>query len=350
MITKLIKNLKSKRGFTLVELLVSVAIFAVIISPLLHAFITAQRTSARSHFLGDATLAAGNIIETIKAMGIADFIIDNGVSEINNNETPGGSSYTYEFLNYSDGIMSTFDIRLILNTDGFDVINDMEITNYFPMHGIFAQSAVRNIADPGVNPDILAAIDLADRATIQSGTPHSVELVLANYSREILIRVHINEAGNEARITATYLYSYSGHEFEWEPDEYLYRERICTDTCDNSNCIRCVNKSVYVFFQPLYFRDDEIIINNNAGMNLTLFLVAQHWNAVGEPTYNPVISGQNSVNIFTNADGGDLVSQTARNRIYRATIEVYARGTFPINPLEADDIRPLLRTWATQLD
>lgn len=63
-------------GFSLVELLIAVVILGLIVAPLLHTFVAAADTAARSGKMGDATLASQNIAEVIEANNVSDIVAD----------------------------------------------------------------------------------------------------------------------------------------------------------------------------------------------------------------------------------------------------------------------------------
>ena len=57
---------KQNKGFTLVEVLIAMTILAIIVAPLLHAFVTASRTNAKAKQLMKATTLAQNVMEELK--------------------------------------------------------------------------------------------------------------------------------------------------------------------------------------------------------------------------------------------------------------------------------------------
>ena len=64
---------KNKKGFSLVELIAAVAILGVVVSPLLHSFVTSTKISRRAIEIADANLAGKNILEAVDACSIGDF-------------------------------------------------------------------------------------------------------------------------------------------------------------------------------------------------------------------------------------------------------------------------------------
>jgi len=358
-IIKQLKKLKNNKGFTLLELMVSVAIFALIISPLIHAFLTSMETSRRSHFLGDATLATRNIIETVKARSASSVIalLDGGNTNpftsgtIANFDDSEDGIYRFDIMDYSAG-MSRFDLRVTLNADEYDAINNIQVTDYSPMDGVFAQP----VSDTE-NPDILAEIYLENLAVI-----HGMPFNANNIRRKITISADENE--NETRITATYVYTLGS--LTSNPYYYEFYRGRSVETM----------KSVYFCYKPFYRGTDTIEIENTADMNLSVFVVKQPTADdlfEREATYNAEIHLQSEENtkVFSNFNinlnplsngarlpgcrfiiggwndrteeiSGELVSRTQHERMFKITIQVFARGEL--------GGRPMLRTEAAQLD
>ena len=76
------RGLSGNGGFSLVELLVAVIILGIIVSPLLHTFVTGAVTASKSRKMGDATLAAQNISEAIEASDLNTDVILNAAPTI----------------------------------------------------------------------------------------------------------------------------------------------------------------------------------------------------------------------------------------------------------------------------
>jgi hypothetical protein len=277
--------------------------------------------------------------------------------------------------------MTSFDLRVTLDAEGFERINDLPIADYSPMDGVFAQPT-----GEFENPDVLAAIYLENLAVI-----HGIIFNPQNMQRQITITVSKNAEEDEVRITAQYVYTLGTLTSETYHYEF-FRERICNnaDPCGRT-CIRCVNKSVFVCYKPFYYGVDIIEIDNTTGMNLSVFLVKQSEpvNYPREANYQARIHqrephgtqpGEDKTKVFTNfhihpnlsppdnrlpgaeirifrdASGwyydatgrttGELVSRTQRNRMFKITVEVFENGQLGGGAVG----RPLLRSEATQLD
>jgi prepilin-type N-terminal cleavage/methylation domain-containing protein len=325
-----IKTSKNKQGFTLVELLASVAVFALIMTPLIHSFVTSSNISRKSHTLADATLACTNIIETFKSMSTDSVtsLIAAGINPFASGVVTAGDTRTFNISDYSAG-MSSFDVRVTLDSDIFSDINETYITNYSPMDGVFAQST-----DFYENPDILAALDFEFR----TGT--DFEQVIENYTRTITMKVHTNIADDEVRITVTYHYTFNYLVYERAYE--IYREKYTP-----------AEKSIYMFYQPFYFGTDLIEIDNTAGINLKVFIVKQDEIPYLEAGYDSIIKQTEPENItgdeyrtriFSNSGGelriyrsgsfwydsgtltGELVSRSQIQRMFNITVEVFSTG------------------------
>ncbi len=92
MIVKQLRN--NHKGFTLVELIIGVAILAIIATPLLSMFSSSARTSARSAQMGEATQVGENVAEQLEAMDLSAVLpTDSGeVPSISHTAEEGGGS------------------------------------------------------------------------------------------------------------------------------------------------------------------------------------------------------------------------------------------------------------------
>ena len=106
------------RGLTLLELIIGVVILAIIVTPLLHAFVTGANTAKRNKQYNDATVAAQNIVEDIQATDMSSYL--NG----KNPATDG--SYTIIGTASSGG--NTFDsvVTISPQTGSVPVSNSMD--------------------------------------------------------------------------------------------------------------------------------------------------------------------------------------------------------------------------------
>lgn len=92
-------------GFSLIEVLIAMAIFAICLIPLLRSFVVVSRTNAKSRQTLNASTLAENVIEQIKSEGVAAYV---GTDTPSGYKTIDGVNYPIYTLSYSN---RTFDDR-----------------------------------------------------------------------------------------------------------------------------------------------------------------------------------------------------------------------------------------------
>ena len=166
---KMRKELNNK-GFSLVELLIATIILGIVVAPLLHTFVTAANTTARSRQLGDATLLGENVAELVEAADLKDLnklfeapYFDTDATDPNNNPpdttysvNAGTEVYSLSAKGVPSG-SSTFNVKVTLDPSPYRTgdpdnkrVNDVRISDYSNMDAIYAQSLDVD------NPDLLA--------------------------------------------------------------------------------------------------------------------------------------------------------------------------------------------------
>lgn len=287
------KHKRTNGGFSLIELIVGVAIMGVIVAPLLHAFVTSAQISAKSKRMHDATMAAQNLVEVtsgssvdlaltgIPFLGIGSFQayrLNGTVFETAADSGVAGVHYL-GLKNVASGT-SRFDAMITLDTRGI-AANDKLIARYTPMDGVYIQPQ-----EDDRNPDLLAATDFADQATILSGEDIQPSDFLYDMSRVIEITVDKDEVQNLISVSTRYTYR----------ADYTYlndlgeRQNVSLTTADfETNFFSVIEdgteeviQSIYFFYFPCYSNDETIAIYNWDNVAFDLFLVKQK-----SPRLNP---------------------------------------------------------------
>lgn|GEM_PF-1450544 len=186
-------------GFSLVELLVAVVILGLIVAPLLHTFVTASDTAARSRKMGDATLASQNIAETIEANDLTDFtaagnMLFGTAATVDASQAATGT-YTITLPGVQAG-KSTFKAQVELNAAAaaFTAINTQTIADYSNMDAVFAQSQ-----DAAGDPDqsaIAYFVSASSTYTTRTTTP-----VISRF-----IKLTVTETDEKIKAELTYNY------------------------------------------------------------------------------------------------------------------------------------------------
>ncbi len=197
------KPSKNNKGFTLVEVVIGVAILGIIAGPLFLAFITSMRTAVRSQELGDATVVAENIVEDLTYADFeflpkehSDYEEDEITAPKIQNAIPEFLTYAIEdgntvykeyvasestelqhangeYILYAEGAAhgtSTFNARITLDptyentSDGIEYakINQVEVTQYSQAD---ANIIKQNGSEASQNPDQKAETEFEKEMT-----------------------------------------------------------------------------------------------------------------------------------------------------------------------------------------
>lgn len=372
-------------GFSLIELLVAVTVLALVVVPLLHTFVTAAATSARSRQLGDATLASQNVAESIEAYDLATLLRSPGT-------VLGGSGgyYTFDGAGYTriDRLpeatetyylgagaiaagASQFNAMVTLSADAGAAANANPITEYSRMDAVFTQSKQQ-----AEDPDKISYENFQTHAASLGGDWEAPESV----TRTIELKVWETDGKMEATLTFYYSYTFTYHRpvigidglpttedvsVSWEdsaPPTYM----LFTKPYD----MAVGTPSIYLMYFPLYGTNkiDQIVIENTQDLIFNLFLVKQVDESLGddldakELLYSPTVTlrlssgcGRTEASwpkVYSNVkenlvtgnpipgrykvqfgrgaslngafvNEGALVSQATRNRLYQVTIDIY---------------------------
>ncbi len=292
---------KNNKGFSLVELIAAVAILAIVVTPLLHSFVTSTKISNRATEISEATLAGKNILEAVDARPLAEYqrisnnnsaakLLGDGIN--NATITPIG-----QFDSAGDiipGAEGNFEIALqdvkIGNNEydakvefsrgdkeetytvneetksstshGLYLINGKELAKYSGMDGVFCQSYLKT-----ENPDSLADDAYYRKARDIDSMPPKYN----NRERYIKLDVEQDEDGYVwARVTYTYMFSYNeldsdgyptGRELKW-PESFNPYARDHALVTRQYTIFRGGFKpnkptdpvSVYLMFYPDYYK------------------------------------------------------------------------------------------------
>ena len=241
---KMRKELNNK-GFSLVELLIATIILGIVVAPLLHSFVTAASTTARSRQMGDATLLGENVAELVETTAMTKTALealfeDPSFDTNTTNETndPPASTYSVEIKNREDGSnksysvyslkatgvpsgSSTFNVEVTLDPSAYQTgtgINDVKLSDYSNMDGIYAQSL------DVMNPDVLA---------------------YAEFQREAY-KKHKGDIGNES----------VNEEQLWDPDSVEAVRTITIDIADDDGAIFAILSMAYTFYYTFFTTDE----------------------------------------------------------------------------------------------
>jgi prepilin-type N-terminal cleavage/methylation domain-containing protein len=385
MIEKMQPNKKSNHifcqnnGFSLIELLLSISILAIIIVPLLNNFVTAAKANAEAKRIQSETIITQNFLEEIKAKSAKDIakefnypldfplyagevyelkLDENGIFQTVNDtekssvktvatDESGNSYYEYTFVDKADepyyfaikNIVegaSTYDALITL--DGRAYISEDDAGNKYGYNAyemplISDINSEKNIVAMQTYEEDAAVTALynnhitycAEQEALHEG--EDPPFTITYYSKtdiknkiEKQITVDITSSGEDMVISIGFVYTCP----------YIYGTGSSTYTIVNKT-MELPNSSIYIFYYPSY--KDSILVNKAPSITdeVDLYVVKQESSVV---SVSQTVDGYlpSGVQLHSNTSFGiystDLVKKDhAKNRIYDLKVQLYKAGT-----------------------
>lgn len=370
---------RNNKGFTLLELLISIAILAIILVPLLNNFVVAAKLNATSKLTHKATTVAQNLIESIKAEDIKELVntshglnsFDLLINEISGMEelTLVGTPYLFQrepeinldreklyFGIY--GIKDEshkFDAIITLDAVPYDTSVSVEpgttlYYNQFQMpeikninkeenalvtQGFEDNWAVDTLYERHVafcaDYNAAALEEEPPRATI---TPDTIESLKSKITRDIKININSNpEDTNSVIVEAVYDYKCNTTAINGNSVSYVvYKKTI----------VKPMNE-IYLFYHPLSLNSDKITINNYATIDSKVYVIKQDGYMADAGYLARIVNTSTDISLYSNLilsqidtsihDGvagaipinaGDIITKDASiNRLYKVTVEIF---------------------------
>jgi hypothetical protein len=362
---------------------------AIIVVPILHAFVTSSKTSHKAKEVRNQTVTAQNILESYEATDLGTIIADikNHVTpfttiagsaqvfiktslgqflEITSDSTEPADGPSYKILlrNVTTDYKA-YDAVLNVSAGAYAARNAAGIVDYKPMDAVYIQP------EPGSdgNPDVQAAKDFASQAQIDSGAVVDFSYFLDRMTR--MITVTAQKIGAESGvISCTALFRYSTHftytltDDSTDPPTVTTYEKDYTASVSNDFYSGSYAESgdsiygLYVFFYPNpNASGDKIEIFNRDNIDMSVYLVRQAA-AGADPViilrekYDPSTKPPHAQMFYNRAQhayryyigypsggsfsdywyntymfNGSLIGTPAQNRLYGLTVELYETGS-----------------------
>lgn len=361
---KTVNQKQSNKGFTLVEVLVAILILAIIVVPLLSAFVMSAKTNAKARQTLRATTLAQNVMEELKA-----YSLETSAGHHNGTETGNfvvaAATQKYETVRYADGVHKVVTAVKDASTGEVTVTGREEEQYDFVLRGVKQENAefdveisVRKPEEKDANiPDGLGSFDMVNitsmnrsdcayfaqeeaahsvvateyvRRSQLNHTPMTAETFQSRMTRTIKIDVNSAADGSET-VMVTYNYMIPDEGYV-TPDHRLYTEY--TTVFDNYASQEEL-KSVYLYYYPLYglsgaLPRDTFEINNMSDLGINVYLIKMKdvtYNVYDDNNYKPSIKVTES-----NAqadDTGDVSNVKLCTNISNPVLQYTAAGTTP---------------------
>lgn len=258
-------------GYTLVELLIAVTILAIVAVPLMHAFVSSARTNAKARKLSQATTAAWNVMEEIKAAPLED-ILEASVQETElpeGREGPCFISYRYDYGKVTvDRRELTAEVLLSASAytrTGEGVWDDIrflsdEVTDY-------NQTALPHIYDMNPVCDASYLPETGEARRMAALFAGDEAIVQREMSREIILDISKEEEKTLVEVSSSYTWNGTTKRVSAQ------KQCIYSSKSEETQL-----RNIYVFFEPLPYPGtdaERIIIKNWDEIPVNVYLIRQ---------------------------------------------------------------------------
>lgn len=294
----------NNKGFTLVELLIAITILAIIVGPMLHAFVTAVSMNSKSRRNLNATTVATDIVEGIKGN---DFSVI--VDEVNNYNPA-----TFDIIDSSlikgsvgkisesDGKFSFYIEQLEPLKEQYDALVELDATPYRGTSLKDPKYQYNNVEMPkftSVKGKSFVQKDADELQINNTGTLYRLAAAsnsgMSSYTEDQLkemlyrtITVNITkDASDVVEAKVVYKYTLKGAgltEVSTQKETTIYNSNdVRSSSSSSSSSSSAATPSrlkLYLFYYPIYNSlagniHDEIVINNKDNVELDMFLARQ---------------------------------------------------------------------------
>ena len=255
----------NNRGFSLVEILIAVAILVLCAVPLLKAFVTSAQTNARARQNLNATTLAENIMEEIKAAGVEDYGVKSGDTvTIDGVDLP---VYEAEYSNYSfDG--RAYDVKAVM-TPSQETYLDGTDEKAYNAQGIPEISVMDDSRDAVYVEDKNARFDIIDENADSLGMK-AEELLNACRTE---YRFAVKENHGSYTVTQTVTYKDASGNIIGTPQTLTIFDSVLTGAD---------LRSLYVCYIPalrtagdMYRTQETVVIENRQDIPVDVYLIRQ---------------------------------------------------------------------------
>lgn len=324
------------RGFSFVEILVSIVIFALIGTPLLTHIITTYKVNAKSGRIQQETFLTQNILEDIKGKSFLE--IQEEYQDTSNHTSIDGEIYYMAKKNVTYG-KKKYDILLTFDATPYRVGNPSDPYGEKIGYNTFQMPI---IADINIPKNVLAIESYETGLAV--ATLYSNHISYVYEQRELHKEqpgITVNEysaSDIQAQLTKQMKISINKEE-----EDYVIKVEFDYSCPDIAGCgsesyvvtdkVTSIIGDIYVFYYPTY-RDQLLVMKDNfLTEDIDIYVVKQESdtliNSIPESLVETLPLG---IHLYSNVSFGinsnPLVKkEPSKNRIYDVTVEVYPAGT-----------------------
>lgn len=280
------KNHGNQKGFTLIELLVTITILAIIVTPFLHSFVSVMRTNEKSKKVEQATTAARNVMERVKAYpfeSLARLATYGAVG------AEGKLEITYSGADAIEVNHKKYKAVVTLDPSYNDAVRGDEATEYNKnvLANIYNMDSARDafyLQPEGQDDEMAEKLRFVWKDDEDNEILESLEDVKKEYQRNMLVSITNNGSGQKVKIETEYKHKAVTSAavtlvgMETEKTEYAVPDgQEIYASVDNSIPLR----NIYIFYQPMYNASlaegwkETMTVKNETGKPVQVYLIKQ---------------------------------------------------------------------------
>lgn len=320
------KHQKNNKGFSLLELLVAIAILATVMIPMLHSFVSAARANAKAKKLMEATTAAQNVMEEVKISGPFKFLEDHtnyskeqaSYKDASGNivtisDTYGNPVYIYDTTIVSSPALTVngreYRAKVKFDPQNYTCVTGASVStteyNSFP----FARLSKLSKDSNGFY------IQNSDQELIAAKTmdPAAYEEIKSNMSRTITIDIDYTPDTKIVKVYATVTYK-DERPGETNEDTPVNRKEIYNNSVDPTHKTL---SNIFICYFPMYNNTsvdspkEHFVINNDNNFPVCVYLAKQ---TTRDTSTNPEYAANSNVyRVSLDVKEGIRASLTGKN-------------------------------------
>jgi len=374
-------KLQDNKGFSLIEVLVSIVVLAILFVTAMNAFASVAKVNTKANVEQKAATLAQNVLESLETLSLETTISQfHGTSfEIISSNLSDGANGYYSIQNsdYGEYMVSdskyipattvylnntnrkeyylaiknvndhgsVFDVMIKLNTGTYSDTKYVDTMNNFAMPNLLKldESKVA-IIDLKNDYDSVAFSNFAsqyisflDGQPIPSQPPSNLsDNIKTLTNKTITLSVQKNNALSSLNVKGNVSYATKLGSGAYEKS---YTDG--TDVFNGSNAIAAgaaIDGNVYLFYTPSMFTGKDSIKINNTGTKINFYLVNQKNDLATNINVTTNDSNGGLTTVYTNYQGTLIngiaatnknlyTQQNMNHRIYDVTVSIYPKGT-----------------------